>query len=750
MSNYSAVKKIIVLTLMAAGFLFSPSVFSSSSPDAIATRVIPNPDHLSPMRWYQDNVKNQGSPQQLLVDGYEAVRDGRTVYVNAANLDLDKNKFYTNIYLLSYSQGQEQATEDIFGQLLKHWKFNINLSAGKTISGGIARCSKDNSSPKLICQTDSDCAGKGYCNSAKAQVVRDTHRMSRLNEVDELIEQYKNKNGFYPVLAAGSYVANAAMSVWPSWQETLGAALGKNLPLDPINDLKPCGGYNEITCWNEADKRFAYADQIDNEKLSDNNFVYLYKSKNDGLAYRLCAYSEIGLIDPDKRCNAGCIPVNYDCAAATCAGQTCDTGCGIDDGVKEDTVWTPNVDPATVCTTDKVTETSNCNNTRNTLPGTKCCDSTWTPNVDPATVCTTQTIIETSNCNNTRNTLPGTKTDGACCIPTAPDCADATCAGQTCDTGCGIVNGAKTDGVCAPPPQNCPAKLDNTDWNISSTYTQTWTLSGTSWTLQPVSYNTSYSETVGICKYKCQANFKWTGSACINYASCLELKNSGVTANGVYTIDPDGGGPIVPYSAYCNMATDGGGWTLIMKAVDDKFIYSDPLWENNVLLNENNFNFTSVGRSKYPAFNNLPFTEIMTSDINDFGKYYKYKTGPKNNAIQLFLGPGVEISSGSLSDYFNLRAPADGRHWAQCGTFEPTVLNIGLNQKKYLTNYDAYGGGGKYCDWGGGARFGQRVNGYHSGSGNMAGQGWGTWNQIDDVSNTSYYNFNISQLLWVR
>jgi hypothetical protein len=36
------------------------------------------------------------------------------------------------------------------------------------------------------------------------------------------------------------------------------------------------------------------------------------------------------------------------------------------------------------------------------------------------------------------------------------------------------------------------------------------------------------------------------------------------TKSGVYTIDPDGDGPQSPFSAYCDMATDEGGWTLLI------------------------------------------------------------------------------------------------------------------------------------------------------------------------------------------
>ena len=56
--------------------------------DAIAVRIIPNPNHYSIVRWYEAQGF-EGSPQALVVDGYEAIRDGRTVYVNAANVVTD-------------------------------------------------------------------------------------------------------------------------------------------------------------------------------------------------------------------------------------------------------------------------------------------------------------------------------------------------------------------------------------------------------------------------------------------------------------------------------------------------------------------------------------------------------------------------------------------------------------------------------------------------------------------------------------
>ena len=89
-------KLIFILALVL--FSLSGSSQAATSPDAVGLRVIPNSDYLSPLRWYDENIKAKGSPQSLIVDGYEAVRDGRTVYVNAANIS--GADFFTNIYII--------------------------------------------------------------------------------------------------------------------------------------------------------------------------------------------------------------------------------------------------------------------------------------------------------------------------------------------------------------------------------------------------------------------------------------------------------------------------------------------------------------------------------------------------------------------------------------------------------------------------------------------------------------------------
>lgn len=46
-------------------------------------------------------------------------------------------------------------------------------------------------------------------------------------------------------------------------------------------------------------------------------------------------------------------------------------------------------------------------------------------------------------------------------------------------------------------------------------------------------------------------------------ASCFELQAAGATISGTYLIDLDKSGPLPPQPIFCDMTSDGGGWTLV-------------------------------------------------------------------------------------------------------------------------------------------------------------------------------------------
>ncbi|MBM4254179.1 MAG: hypothetical protein FJ146_19615 [Deltaproteobacteria bacterium] len=54
---------------------------------------------------------------------------------------------------------------------------------------------------------------------------------------------------------------------------------------------------------------------------------------------------------------------------------------------------------------------------------------------------------------------------------------------------------------------------------------------------------------------------------------------TGDTGDGVYTIDPDGAGGSAAFTVYCDMTTEGGGWTAVITNSDASRFYADaPLW----------------------------------------------------------------------------------------------------------------------------------------------------------------------------
>lgn len=263
----------IILALTVSSFWFWTGLESKAQEDdAIGIQIRTNPDKYSALRWYEEVKEFEGAPQELRVDGYEAIRDGRTVYVNAGNLS--GASFHSNIYLLSYSQDSSPKTADVFAAMLKTWTFNTNLTnpgfcdiatetcrsdddcrSGYTCTA--ERCEYDGGA-SLSCWRDRDCPSGIYCSSEKADVTRRTIRYAHLADIRTRIMDYVDNGGILPELQAGTYVPGISISTWPSWNKTLAFDVdGGEFPVDPLNVMGACASYDVDTCWNENTKNFA-------------------------------------------------------------------------------------------------------------------------------------------------------------------------------------------------------------------------------------------------------------------------------------------------------------------------------------------------------------------------------------------------------------------------------------------------------------------------------------------------------------
>ncbi len=173
-----------------------------SQGDAIGVKIMENPQRLPPLLWYNQNVSNPASPSYFAVDNYYALRDGRTVYVGAPNLDNTSGyEISSYIYIFSYNEGASSETINIFNQLLENLRFNHNINN----------------------------------LTEKRELQRDLLRIYDFSEIENSLNNYYNSSRRYPALSSGTYVLGKTYTTWPSWQYTLSSELGQSLPVDPIN-----------------------------------------------------------------------------------------------------------------------------------------------------------------------------------------------------------------------------------------------------------------------------------------------------------------------------------------------------------------------------------------------------------------------------------------------------------------------------------------------------------------------------------
>jgi|GEM_PF-2713949 hypothetical protein len=213
------------------------------APDVISLRIYENPEALPPEIWYQKYAPNPGSTSQAVkVDCqkdlfgefcYVGAQDGRTLYVAASNLKSEDGglttNVYNNIYVLGYSDGANEATMNIYTQLVNNLLMNTDLVV----------------SPDISVQ--------------KVKLIRDTQRVMDMVMMRNYLNIYKQTpphNGSVPQLESGTYVRGRTFSVWPSWQEELGSAMTQTLPTDPLNHFlwqSANNGNSGVQCMNAGE-----------------------------------------------------------------------------------------------------------------------------------------------------------------------------------------------------------------------------------------------------------------------------------------------------------------------------------------------------------------------------------------------------------------------------------------------------------------------------------------------------------------
>ena len=336
--------------------------------DGIGIRVVSNPLHLSALSWYEAQGFT-GSPQAITVDGYDAIRDGNTVYAAAVNTDRSTTApLSSTIYVLSRNPDAHPPTVAIFDALVRSWTFNVNFDVD---SQNICVRNSDGAyvvhdGATVACTADWECANEGAgirCASIKSKLQRDTKRIADFQQMTNALERAKGRDGRYPMLNNGTYLQTIVTSRWPSWSSTFGAAIQSTVPQDPINRFLSCGtcrnahtpcssdsdcsaagdscaardGYDPATCWNVTTARYQCPRLVASD-ASTVSRIYQYRAVDGGSRYELSTelegpaptrYDPVLVAEINHCSNTGqvCDPAHPEgCTVRATDGHTISTG----------------------------------------------------------------------------------------------------------------------------------------------------------------------------------------------------------------------------------------------------------------------------------------------------------------------------------------------------------------------------------------------------------------------------------------
>ncbi|MFN4150796.1 MAG: fibrinogen-like YCDxxxxGGGW domain-containing protein, partial [Candidatus Sericytochromatia bacterium] len=175
-------------------------------------------------------------------------------------------------------------------------------------------------------------------------------------------------------------------------------------------------------------------------------------------------------------------------------------------------------------------------------------------------------------------------------------------------------------------------------------------LSGTSYTATGLS-GANHTWRVKANKNTLSSSYTSNQNVIIAYDSCNSLHlNGGINTNGVYWIDTDGVSGNSSFKVYCDMNTNGGGWTMVVSQYEN-----DPLtnWNEGV---QNDYDPTlatmksfTLNSSQIPTHTQTSFGQNLDPTFIDYANFL-YTTGniPKtlvsgiktSNQYHIFRGFG--------------------------------------------------------------------------------------------------------------
>jgi hypothetical protein len=171
------------------------------------------------------------------------------------------------------------------------------------------------------------------------------------------------------------------------------------------------------------------------------------------------------------------------------------------------------------------------------------------------------------------------------------------------------------------------------------------------------------------------SNSKWFPTPVLK--SCKDIITFfPLSESGIYTIDPDGSGTLPSIICYCDMSTDGGGWTLVLNYLHKGGTNPElsvrtnnlPLLGSTTLGIDEQGSSTTWGHIAPSYLSAFTFTELrFYGATSAHSKVINFKT-PHSNTISYFKTGTGSMTGISPSNYFLLPGhtallPANAEHF---------------------------------------------------------------------------------------
>ncbi|MEC7983946.1 MAG: MopE-related protein [Myxococcota bacterium] len=177
--------------------------------------------------------------------------------------------------------------------------------------------------------------------------------------------------------------------------------------------------------------------------------------------------------------------------------------------------------------------------------------------------------------------------------------------------------------------------------------------------------------------------------------SCIDILNQGyATADGIYDLDVDGiDQGADAFSAYCDMTTDGGGWTLGMQfSSSSNLTFNSPYWTNQTLLNESLLSPSDGVDAKYQSFLDVEGDEIQGCLSNGCKSYPLPQT---TTLLDLFSDTAIGSDTNGTGGLYFSETDSERREWLSIQSLSASYFSsanyvrTGINIDDDMSCYDA-------------------------------------------------------------